>query len=63
LYVLGVFLAFSLGFLLAALMTGGSQGVGAQEAYATGRFGAEHPDEAAGRVSVAWRATDETKVS
>lgn len=63
LYVLGVFLAFSLGFLLAALMTGGSQGVGVQEAYATGRFGAERLDEAALRASAAWRATDEAKVS
>lgn len=63
LYVLGVFLAFSLGFLLAALMTGGSQGVGGQEAYATGRLGAERPDEAVGRPSAGWGAKEQAKVS
>jgi hypothetical protein len=63
LYVLGVFLAFSLGFLLAAVMTGGSQGLGAQEAYATQRFGAERPDALAGHPSAAWGAVDQTKVS
>ena len=63
LYLLGVFLAFSLGFLLAALLTGGSQGTGAQEAYATGRLGTERPGEGVVARHTAWTPGEGTKVS
>ncbi len=63
LYLLGVFLAFSLGFVLAAVLTGGSQRTGAQEAYATGRLGTERPGEGVVPRRTSWTPGEGTKVS